>query len=188
MHCLPQCQSQYKIASYGPAQYQHPPFNIPRSAPAACRPRLPLTQQSRRMLDKFPPGCPPLQKKWGESLYRYTCRETHLTLCKVPSLMDSTTIHWFFTWHTVCTSNSVVKYWWGRALLSIVCWCFVWKPLWGIHTLLSVTGSLSQETRKTFCLFCCFLVWYFHDHFHATRGLFGHKNTRRWMVHGYKSS
>ena len=26
MHCLPQCQSQYKIASYGPAQYQHPPF------------------------------------------------------------------------------------------------------------------------------------------------------------------
>jgi len=21
MHCLPQCQSQYKIASYGPAQY-----------------------------------------------------------------------------------------------------------------------------------------------------------------------
>ena len=32
MHCLPQYQSQYKIASYGPAQYQHPPFNIPTSA------------------------------------------------------------------------------------------------------------------------------------------------------------
>jgi len=40
-----------------------PPFNIPRSAPAACGPRLPLTQQSRRMLDNFPPGCPLLQKK-----------------------------------------------------------------------------------------------------------------------------
>ena len=26
------CQSQYKIAFYGPAQYWHPPFNIPRSA------------------------------------------------------------------------------------------------------------------------------------------------------------
>jgi len=50
-------------ASYGPAQYRHPPFNIPRSAPAACRPRLPLTQQSQRMLHNFPPGCPPLQKK-----------------------------------------------------------------------------------------------------------------------------
>ena len=25
MHCLPQCQSKYKIASYGPAPYQHPP-------------------------------------------------------------------------------------------------------------------------------------------------------------------
>jgi len=33
IHCLPQCQSQYKIASYGPAQYQHPPFNILRFAP-----------------------------------------------------------------------------------------------------------------------------------------------------------
>ena len=33
MHCLPHCQSQYEIASYGPAQYQHPPFNIPRTAP-----------------------------------------------------------------------------------------------------------------------------------------------------------
>jgi len=50
-------------ASYGPAQYRHPPFNIPRSTPAACRPRLPLTQQSWRMLDNFPPDCPPLQKK-----------------------------------------------------------------------------------------------------------------------------
>ena len=57
---LPQCQSQYKIASYGPAQYQHPPFNIPRSAPAACRPRLPLTHQ---ILNNFPAGCPPSQKK-----------------------------------------------------------------------------------------------------------------------------
>jgi len=37
-------QSQYKIASYGPAQYRHPTFNISRSAPAACTPRLPLTQ------------------------------------------------------------------------------------------------------------------------------------------------
>jgi len=34
MHCLPQCQTQYKIASYSPVQYQQPPFNIPRSAPA----------------------------------------------------------------------------------------------------------------------------------------------------------
>ena len=25
MHCIPHCQSQYKIASYGPAQYHHPP-------------------------------------------------------------------------------------------------------------------------------------------------------------------
>ena len=52
--------SPYKIASYGPAQNRHPPFTIPRSAPAACRPRLPLTQP---MLNNFPPGCPPLQKK-----------------------------------------------------------------------------------------------------------------------------
>jgi len=41
-----------------------PPFNIPRSAPAACRPTLPLTPQSRRMLDNFPPGCPPSKKSY----------------------------------------------------------------------------------------------------------------------------
>jgi len=46
MHCLPQCQSQYKIASYGPAQYQHPPSTF-LNLPCACRRRLPLTQQSR---------------------------------------------------------------------------------------------------------------------------------------------
>ena len=57
------CQSIYKIASYGSAQYRQNPFNIPRSAPAACTPRLPLTQQSRRMLNNFPPGCPPPCKK-----------------------------------------------------------------------------------------------------------------------------
>ena len=31
MHCLPQCHFQYKIASYGPAQYHHPTFNVPTS-------------------------------------------------------------------------------------------------------------------------------------------------------------
>jgi len=46
-----------------------PPFNIPRSAPAACRHRLPLTQQSRRMFNNFPPGCPPLQKKLCTALF-----------------------------------------------------------------------------------------------------------------------
>ena len=64
------CQSICKFASYGPAQYRHTPFNTPRSAPAAYTPRLPLTQQSRRMLDNFPPGCPPLQKKLYTSITR----------------------------------------------------------------------------------------------------------------------
>ena len=70
-HYAPLCthQSQHKIASYGPAQYRHPPVNIHRSAPAACRPRLPLTQQSRRMLGNFPPGCPPLQIKLCTALH-----------------------------------------------------------------------------------------------------------------------
>jgi len=33
-HCLPECQSQCKT---GPAHYQHPLFNIPRSAPEVLR-------------------------------------------------------------------------------------------------------------------------------------------------------
>ena len=40
------------------------PFNIPRSAPDACRPTLPLTQLSRRMLIRqFSSWLPPLAKK-----------------------------------------------------------------------------------------------------------------------------
>ena len=33
MHCHRHCQCHNKIASYSPAHYEHPPFNISRSAP-----------------------------------------------------------------------------------------------------------------------------------------------------------
>ena len=46
--------------------------------------------------------------------------------------------------------------------------------------------SEEERRRKPFWLFCCFLVWYFHDAFCTSRGLVGHENTRRWMVHCYK--
>ena len=81
----PLCTSKsiYKIASYGPAQYRHPPFNIPRFAPAACRPTLPLTQQSRIMLHNFPPGCPPLQKKLCTALLERLVQKCPWTTTKI---------------------------------------------------------------------------------------------------------
>ena len=57
-----------------PSTFLHPP-------PAACRPRLPLTQQSPKMLDNFPPGCPPLQKKLCTALMLFLpsgCTNPHL--------------------------------------------------------------------------------------------------------------
>ena len=62
------------------------PFNIPRSAPAACRPRLPLTQQSRRMFNNFPPGCPPCKKS-----YVRPCRLLGGWSCPVPNVSKSVT-------------------------------------------------------------------------------------------------
>ena len=81
-----------------PCTVSAPPFNIPRSAPAACRPRLPLTQQSRRMLDNFPPGCPPLQKKLCTALLSFE----HQPLYKETFIVEGTHTH--VLWSLICDS------------------------------------------------------------------------------------
>jgi len=69
-------------------------------------------------------------------------------------------------------------------MLSVKCCCFVWKPSCKSHNFWTSLSEVEEEEeeRKDFDSLATFWFGTFMMFFHATRRVFGHDNTQRWMV------